>query len=124
MDNINMNSDIILSLPKPVAENKPVRREPSPEPAKQQELAAYADFAKETQKKHEEARQFVEAVQKIVGSNRDLQLDVDQATQQIVAKVVNIDSGEVVRQIPNPASLKIAASIAEAVRGLFMDQRG
>lgn len=93
------------------------------EPVKSLESTT-ADFVREARQHREEQRRFVEEVKRIVGSDRNVQLDVDQATKQIVARVIDADTGRVVRQIPNEEMLRIAANIQAGLDGLFMDQRG
>jgi flagellar protein FlaG len=46
---------------------------------------------------------------------------VDSATDRLIVKVMNKETGEVVRQIPGEAVVKIAQSI-ESMKGMFFDQ--
>jgi flagellar protein FlaG len=46
---------------------------------------------------------------------------VDASTDTLIVKVMNKETGEVVRQIPGEAVIKIAQSI-EAMKGMFFDQ--
>ncbi|RMF16854.1 MAG: flagellar protein FlaG [Alphaproteobacteria bacterium] len=55
-------------------------------------------------------------------NSRRLRIDQDEATGRFVYKVVNADTGEVVRQFPPEEILRIVASIREA-EGLVLDSR-
>jgi flagellar protein FlaG len=46
---------------------------------------------------------------------------VDSATDKLIVRVMNKETGEVVRQIPAEAVIKIAQSI-ESMKGMFFDQ--
>jgi flagellar protein FlaG len=46
---------------------------------------------------------------------------VDSATDRLIVKVMNKETGEVVRQIPGEAVIKIAQSI-QSMKGMFFDQ--
>jgi len=57
---------------------------------------------------------------------RNLQFSVDQDTNQIVVKVVDAKTGEVVRQIPPESALEIARNMARMKKpdqGLLLAQR-
>ncbi len=60
----------------------------------------------------EQLRQIAAAMEKIVrDSGRSLQFSVDDGSGQVVVKVVDETTGEVIRQIPNEEFLRIAKSI-------------
>lgn len=52
----------------------------------------------------------------------DLQFTVDKDTERVVVKVVNRKSGDVIRQIPSEAALKIAKALDE-LKGLIIREK-
>lgn len=58
-------------------------------------------------------RDFVQATQ------RNLDFSIDDSTGRIVVKVIATESGEVIRQLPSEAALKLAASLSSASSLLF-----
>ena len=66
------------------------------------------------------------AVQQIQGylkeSGRNLNVSVDESTGFYVARVVNPETGEVVRSLPSDETLRIARSI-DQMRGMLVNQR-
>ena len=55
-------------------------------------------------------------------SNSNLEFSYDQGTKQTVVRVVDTESGEVIRQIPSAAMLAIAESIDNFQKGLLLRQ--
>jgi len=66
------------------------------------------------------------AAQQIQGylkeSGRNLNVFVDESTGYYVARVVNPETGEVVRSLPSDETLRIARNI-DKMRGMLVDQR-
>jgi flagellar protein FlaG len=66
-----------------------------------------------------------EAVNKIndslSGSSQGLEFSIDEDTKGIVVKVIDLDTKEVLRQMPSKVALEIAKSI-DKTRGLLIDQ--
>ena len=66
------------------------------------------------------------AAQQIQGylkdSGRNLNVSVDESTGYYVARVVNPETGEVVRSLPSEETLRIARSI-DQMRGMLVNQR-
>jgi flagellar protein FlaG len=58
-------------------------------------------------------REFVQATQ------RNLDFSIDDSTGKVVVKVIATDSGEVIRQIPSEAALKLAQSLNDVSSVLF-----
>ena len=56
------------------------------------------------------------------GTKRNMEYSVHEATHQIMVKVVNSDTGEVIREIPPEKALDIMAKIWE-LAGLFVDEK-
>ncbi|GLI38499.1 flagellar protein FlaG [Geobacter hydrogenophilus] len=52
----------------------------------------------------------------------DLQFTIDNDTEKVVVKVVNRKSGDVIRQIPSEAALKIAKALDE-LKGLIIREK-
>ncbi len=76
--------------------------------------------AKEAQDKLNEA---VERMNEHMRKNSyNLAFSVDKEVDKVVVKVKNLETGDVVRQIPNETALRIAHSI-EDMRGLLQDQK-
>jgi flagellar protein FlaG len=66
----------------------------------------------------EAVKQLNEQVRK---NSYNLNFSVDDATNYVVVKVKNTDSGDVIRQIPSETVLRVAHNI-EAVKGMLRDQ--
>jgi len=67
-----------------------------------------------------ELEQAVSAVQDFVQSvQRDLNFELDDASGQVVVKVIESESGEVIRQFPSEEALGLAASVEESRSLLF-----
>ena len=66
------------------------------------------------------------AAQQIQGylrdSGRNLNVTLDEATGKYVARVVNPETGEVVRSLPSEETLRIARNI-DQMRGMLVNQR-
>lgn len=81
--------------------------------------------AKGTEKPRRQARAIEAAVNemnatmKLIGTK--LSFSVDSFTKQTVVRVVNSETGELIRQIPSEAMLKISQNI-KALLGVLLDQ--
>jgi flagellar protein FlaG len=66
------------------------------------------------------------AAQQIQGylkdSGRNLNVTLDESTGKYVARVVNPETGEVVRSLPSEETLRIARNI-DQMRGMLVNQR-
>ncbi len=58
----------------------------------------------------------------MVGADKGIRFDIDSRTDRIIVRVVDRDSGEVIRQVPPDEVLSIIASVNEML-GVFMDER-
>lgn len=88
-------------------------------------LEASANRAPDEIKKPERAEvvQAVKEIQAFVqASQRQIEFSVDESTGTIVVKVIATQSGEVVRQLPSEAALKLAQSLTTASSLLFDTQ--
>lgn len=75
----------------------------------------------------EEARQRVEEVvhrlnEELKKNGRNLNFSVDQAVNRVVITVKNSHTGEVVRQIPDEAVMRVAHSIHD-LKGLLLNEK-
>jgi flagellar protein FlaG len=79
------------------------------------------DSLKESEaQKSEKLKAAVQEIQKFVQSvSRNLEFSVDEASGEIIVKVIASDTGEVVRQLPSAEALKIADSLHNAHSLLF-----
>lgn len=67
-----------------------------------------------TPPKRAELEQAVKNIQDYVtAAQRNLEFSIDDSTHQVVVKVIATDSGEVIRQLPTEAALKLAQSLAD-----------
>jgi flagellar protein FlaG len=70
----------------------------------------------------EELQQAVQKIQDYVKtSQRNLDFSIDDSTHQVVVKVIATDTGEVIRQLPTEAALKLAQSLND-VNSLLFDE--
>lgn len=70
----------------------------------------------ELEKAVTEIRDFVQS------TKRNLDFSIDDSTGRVVVKVIATDSGEVIRQLPSEAALKLAANLSD-VSSLLFDER-
>ena len=72
-------------------------------------------------------QQLLNAIEKVSGKvevqNKELSFSVHEATKQIMIKVVNKETKEVIKEIPAEKTLDMVASMME-VAGLIVDKRG
>jgi len=95
---------------KPREKSEPVK--PTKAPA-----AALTDYSKELEK-------IAEAIRKYIRENRtSVDITVDAELQQIVTRVLDKDSGEVIRQYPEDAALAVMKHLKE-LRGLLLNRKG
>lgn len=87
---------------KPEPQQQPVQQKP--EPTSQQ------------------LQQAVQTINRKLSSSTSLEFTIDKGTRQTVVKVMDKDSGEVIRQIPSDTALAIAESIGEFQKGLLLRQ--
>ncbi|MDP1652716.1 MAG: flagellar protein FlaG [Rhodocyclaceae bacterium] len=90
------------AAPRPAVQ-APVQQKPEPTPQQIQQAVQSINQALQT-------------------SNSNLEFRIDAGTKRLVVKVVDTDTGELIRQIPSEAMLGIAASIGEFQKGLLLRQ--
>jgi flagellar protein FlaG len=54
--------------------------------------------------------------------SKSLKFSVDESTNRMLVKVLDKESGELIRQIPSEAILKVAHSL-EALKGILFDDK-
>ena len=124
-----MSNDINTSMPAPrvdlptaqpaTAAADKARPEPVP-PAPVKVNAEKTPDPRELRRQLQEATEQLNHEMK--RNQRDLSFSVDDAADKIVVTVKNTESGEVVRQIPSEAALKVAHNLAN-VKGLLEDKK-
>ena len=92
-----------------------------PAPAAAADSSASKDSSKESDaQKSEKLKTAVQEIEKFVQSvRRNLEFSIDEASGEVVVKVIASDTGEVVRQLPSAEALKIADSLHNAHSLLF-----
>lgn len=58
----------------------------------------------------------------LTGGNRNFEFSIHEATKEIVVKVIDTDTNEVIREIPNQKILDMVAKMWE-LAGIFVDER-
>jgi flagellar protein FlaG len=92
---------IVVQKPSPqAADVKPVTATQPPERADLEQAVS-------------DIREFVQTTQ------RKLDFSIDDSTGTVVVKVIATDSGEIIRQLPSEAALKLAQSLSDASSLLF-----
>jgi flagellar protein FlaG len=72
----------------------------------------------------QQVQQAVQAINRVLQtSSSSLEFSVDQSTHRTIVRVVDTESGELIRQIPSDAVLAIAESIGELQKGLLLRQQ-
>lgn len=96
------------------AQQSATSEKPSPQPV---DVSAIAPM---DQPKRAELEQAVTDIREFVQtSKRNLDFSIDDSTGRVVVKVIATESGEVIRQLPSEAALKLAASLSDASSLLF-----
>ena len=87
---------------KPEAQQQPVQKKQEPTP--------------------QQLQQALQTINRQLANSTSLEFSFDEGSKQTVVKVMDKDSGEVIRQIPSEAALAIAESIGEFQKGLLLRQ--
>jgi flagellar protein FlaG len=104
-------ADYSAAAPRPVR-SAPAAAAPAPAPAAPSPLEVKVEVARA-----------VEAVSRMLAPlARGLEFSVDAETGDTVVRVVDSESGEVVRQIPSPEMIAIARALTR-VQGLLLDAK-
>lgn len=111
-----MDMSVKLNLPHPAVAGQDHQTGHSPSDAP---TVRRVEPAKEIQRS--EVEKAVSDIQEFVkASQRELGFSIDDSTGTLVVKVIATNSGEVIRQLPTEAALKLAQSLAEG-NGLLFD---
>ena len=102
----------VQAIEKPHADTVQSLR-PEPQTGKKPDL-------REIRRQMEEASEHLN--RQMASSKRDLSFSVDDVANKIVLTVKNSQNGEVVRQIPSEAALKVAHNLA-SIKGLLEDKK-
>ncbi|MGC9325302.1 MAG: flagellar protein FlaG [Desulfomonilia bacterium] len=104
----------------PATQNSPIPREhpvEAPEVSEQKK--------KPLQNEHETAEEILNSVEEIniqlESINRSIRFSVDESSGDIVVKIVNTDSGEVIKQIPPDEALRLKEHIQDML-GLIVEE--
>ncbi len=88
-------------------------------------LPALGKGLPDTSKTEASPERVAEAVSRIQSylsaSSRELQISVDKGSGRTVVRVVNPETQELIRQIPNEEILKLAASLSKSGGGIISD---
>lgn len=119
-------------LTRPASDGEPavvssVHAPPAAAVQSQQQAAATQQVASQQQVSSEQLKNAVEAInQALRQSNHGLEFSVDGDTKEPVVKVVDKDTGDVIRQIPSEETLAISRSIGQYLnsrQGLLLRQK-
>lgn len=71
-------------------------------------------------------RQWINLIERankaLTGGNRSFEFSIHEATNQIIVKVIDTDTHEIIREIPNEKILDMVAKMWE-MAGIFVDER-
>jgi flagellar protein FlaG len=112
---MDMSVKLNLSYPAVAAQGNPASQSPNDLPPAQRVEKAKEPQRPELEKAVKDIQEFVKA------SQRDLGFSIDDSTGTLVVKVIATESGEVIRQLPSEAALKLAQSLADVNSLLFDD---
>lgn len=111
---IKLNQSYAAAAP----QSPPAPVKADPQNAKVQGVTAAVEPQQEP--KRADLEQAVTDIRKFVqDAQRKLDFSIDDSTHQVVVKVIATESGEVIRQIPSEAALKLAQSLHDASSLLF-----
>ncbi|KFE49978.1 flagellar protein FlaG [Pseudomonas syringae] len=86
-------------------------------------VAAIAAPEPYTQSRREQLEEAVSDIREFVqAAQRKLDFSIDDSTGRVVVKVIDTDSGDLIRQIPSETALKLAQSLTAASSLLFDDK--
>ncbi|WP_223517042.1 flagellar protein FlaG [Pseudomonas sp. GL-B-19] len=117
-----MDMSIKLNLSYPVGKSAtPVVEKPLEKPRTNvTPVVDVEDQSKGSETEQGRLKAAIQEIEKFVQSvKRNLEFSIDEASGQVVVKVIASESGEVVRQIPNEEVLKLANSLNDASSLLF-----
>jgi flagellar protein FlaG len=114
---MDMSVKLNLSYPPAAPRTDTVPAPSSPENAKAAPVALVPAVG---EPKREDVEQAVSDIRDFVrSSQRNLDFSIDDSTGRVVVKVIETDTGDVIRQIPSENLLKLAQSLSDASSVLF-----
>ena len=109
---MDMSVKLNQSYPAVAGQSNPVGKTLEPAPA--------LSVEKDKEPQRPELENAVKNIQDFVQSTRrQLNFSIDDSTGLVVVKVIATDSGELIRQLPSEAALKLAQSLSDASSLLF-----
>lgn len=97
-----------------------IRRAEPDAPVKIAKAEPSTKQAEREQNRPETLEEAVSAIREFVQTvRRNLNFDLDDSSGRVVVRVTDVESGEVIRQIPSEEALKLAESLTEARSLLF-----
>ncbi|MGG7054445.1 flagellar protein FlaG [Nitrosomonas sp. ANs5] len=110
---VSGGSELLTATP---AQTPPMAQQP-PAPARAQpEQEAGAETAMQVQQAVAQIQQFTQALA------RNLQFSVDEETGKSVVRVIDVQTREIIRQIPSEEAIQIARTLDKVQGLLFNDQ--
>ena len=114
------------AVPVPVRTAAPVKeyaiRATPEKPSEKPALPTQAERRTEAEATRRELKQAIERMnQKVIKDGRKLNFSIDEVTDQLVITVRKAETGEVIRQIPSDAVLRVAHNM-EQLKGLLHDK--
>jgi len=114
---MDMSVKLNLSYPAPKPANTVADK---PSETKPQAVDTVSDVKKSQESDETKLKLAVQEIEKFVQSiKRNLEFSIDEHSGKVIVKVIASETGEVVRQIPSAAALKLADSLANASHVLF-----
>jgi flagellar protein FlaG len=118
---VSANSTGSLALEAKAGKAQATKQAPAPQEARAPEAPAKARLTVDPEEKRRAVQEAVaEMNRQMQSQNRNLAFQVDDVADRTVITVRHKESGEVVRQIPDEAVLRVAHNI-EAMKGLMHD---
>jgi flagellar protein FlaG len=115
-----MNIQPVASSAPPRVDDRPTQPAPSAAATEATSTGKPADGVKPS---HEDVSAAVKKMNDaMLGSSQSLQFTIDEDSKDIVVKVIDQTTKEVVRQIPSKEALQIAKSIDKMQQGLLINQ--
>lgn len=111
--------------PQPELRGSTAARKPEPQQqplVQQQPLAQQQPAQQKPEPAPQQLQQALQTINRRLAGNTSLEFSIDEGTRQTVVKIMDKDSGEVIRQIPSETALAIAESIGEFQKGLLLRQ--
>ena len=111
------------TAPKPVGKATPAREDAPPMQARAPEAPAKPQVQYDPKESELHLQEAISRLNEMMKSNnRNLAFSQDEALHTTVITVRNTQTGDVVRQIPNEAALRVAHNL-EQLKGMFFNEK-